>query len=127
MALVLDFTSRKTATIQDPEHLIAATSDSYFNPEMCTIAIEVRDAGQSVIHVEGCMDDYNKETKKNLDDADCAWTNLATINAASYAVDDALYGNGLFYVSVAGTKRFRFVTEDISTISAATITLYKVD
>lgn len=127
MALVLNFTSRKTCTVQDPEHLIAATSASYFNPSLQTIAIEIKGATTPSIAIEGCMDDYNEATKKNLDDADCVWYPLAIISAKDYSVVDKIADNGIYYVSVAGTKRFRFNVADISKISSASISLQKMD
>ena len=127
MASVLNFSSRKVCTVQDPTHLIAATNASYMNPSLQTIAIEVKGAASPAIQIEGCMDDYNEETRKNLDDADCTWFPLAIINSADYSVADKIASNGIYYVSIAGTKRFRFNIADISAISAATISIQKME
>ena len=127
MALVLNFNSRKLCTVQDSQHLIAATSASYFNPSLQTIAIEVTNATSPSIAFEGCMDDCDEQTRKNLDDDDCVWYPLALINSKDYSVIDKITENGIYYVSVAGAKRFRFNVADISKISSASISLQKMD
>lgn len=127
MASVLNFSSRKVCTVQDPTHLIAATNASYMNPSLQTIAIEIKGAALPVIQIEGCMDDYNETTRKNLDDADCTWFPLAIINSADYSIADKITSNGIYYVSIAGTKRFRFNVVDISAISTATISIQKME
>lgn len=127
MALVLSFSSRKICTVQEPGDLITETSATYFNPSLQTIAVEVKNAASPSIQIEGCMDDYNEVTKKNLDDDDCVWYQLAIINSKDFSIVDKITENGIYYISVAGAKRFRFNVADISKISVATISIQKVD
>lgn len=127
MAKNLTFNNRKICTVQDPQHLIAATSASYFNLDVQTVAIEVKNAEPCSIQIEGCMDDFDEENNISMQDDDCVWYPLAVINVSDYGVQDAIEDNGIFYVTLGGMRRFRFNVEDIAAISGATITMKRVD
>lgn len=128
MSSNIDFRNRKNYIIHDKNNpMTYPYSESILSTTMQTIAIEVAGANNCNIQVEGCMNNYNTTTKQELVDDECSWTVLATISANDFGVSNDIKKDGIYYVSLSGTRLFRLHTADTASIANAVITFQKIE
>lgn len=94
----------------------AGTSDSFHNSGFDTLALEVSPSGSSSSvtiegYVEGCINIVAPDGT-TLEDADCAWTQLALIDATLNK--QTTFEQGIYFVGINGMARVRVVVTSIS-------------